>query len=150
VTYLGRALAVEHPESVEGRYLRFFPAARNYRSQLDFAFYRIEPVTLRVIAGFAQAHWVSREAYAPPPCELADVEETVIARLNVECADSLRALARVNGAHDSGVELIGVDCDGFDLQLGDRSLRYDFGSCVMNLAEARSAIEQAAHAVNGS
>jgi hypothetical protein len=150
VTYLGRALPVEQPEAVERRYLRFFPAARNYRSQLDFEFFRVEPVSLRVIAGFAQAHWVSREAYAPPPSELAAQEESIIARLNVECADALRVLAQGDGAPESQIELIGLDCDGFDLRVKEAYRRYAFESCVAGADEARSAIARMANTVRKS
>ena len=146
VTYLGRALPVEQPEAVERRYLRFFPAARDYRGQLDFEFFRIEPVSVRMIAGFAQAHWVSREAYAPPTCELAANEEPIIARLNGECADALRVLARGAGARETPTELIGLDCDGFDLRAGEACRRFAFEHCVTSEGEARSAIARMADA----
>jgi putative heme iron utilization protein len=146
VTYLGRARPIEHPEAVERRYLRFFPGARGYRTDLDFGFFRIEPVSLRVIAGFAQAHWVSREAYAPPPSELAAHEESIIARLNIECADALRLLAPWSGIGRPEIELIGLDCDGLDLRVNATHRRIAFEHCVPSADEARSAIARMADA----
>jgi putative heme iron utilization protein len=150
VTFLGRALTVEQPEAVERRYLRFFPAARDYRDQLDFEFFRIEPVSLRVIAGFAQAHWVSREAYAPPACELTANEASIVARLNGECADALRVLARGTGVRESPIELIGLDCDGFDLRVDEAHRRFTFESCVTSVDDARAEIARMAHAASAT
>ena len=141
VTYLGRALPLASPGVVENRYLRFFPAAREYRSQLDFDFFRIEPVTLRVIAGFAKAHWVSREAYAPPAGDLAAREEAVVAQLNSLPAQALRALCGGRGKNPQQVEIIGIDCDGFDMRADGDILRFDFDRCVPGADEACAAAE---------
>lgn len=140
VTYLGRASPLDPPGGVEERYFRFFPEAREYRSQLDFDFFRIEPVTLRVIAGFARAHWLSREAYAPPAGDLAAREAALAAELNAGCAERLRALARKRnpGAREAGI--VGIDCDGFDLQADSDILRFEFDECAAGAEEARSKI----------
>ena len=140
VTYLGRAARLDPPGSAAERYLRFFPAAREYRSQLDFDFFRIEPVTLRVIAGFARAHWLSREAYTPAPDDLAAREEALAADLNATHAERLRELAHARdpGAHDAAV--IGIDCDGFDVRAGGGILRFDFDDGVAGAAQARAKI----------
>jgi putative heme iron utilization protein len=139
VTYLGRALRLDPPGAVEGRYLRFFPAAREYRSQFDFDFFRIEPVSLRVIAGFAKAHWLSREAYAPPAGDLAAQEEAVVAHLNSLDAQALRALCGGHGKNSQQNEIIGVDCDGFDVRADGDILRFDFERCIPGADEARAA-----------
>ena len=140
VTYLGRASRLDSPGGMEERYFRFLPAAREYRSQLDFDFFRIEPVTLRVIAGFAQAHWLSREAYTPAAGDLAAREETLAAELNAGCAERLRELAckRTPGVREAGI--VGIDCDGFDLQADGDIMRFDFDECVAGAKEAQSRI----------
>lgn len=139
VTYLGRALPLDSPGVVESRYLRFFPAAREYCSQLDFDFFRIEPVSLRVIAGFAKAHWVSREAYAPPAGDLAAREEAIVAQLNSLPAQALRALCGGHGMNPQRVEIIGIDCDGFDARADGDILRFDFDRCIPGADEACTA-----------
>lgn len=145
VTCLGRALLLDSPGAVEARYLRFFPAAREYRSQLDFDFLRIEPVTLRVIAGFAKAHWLSREAYAPPAGDLSEHEEAVVAHLNSLDGEALRAFCSGEGTPPRQVEIIGVDCDGFDVRADGDMLRFDFKRCLPGADEARAAVAGMLH-----
>jgi hypothetical protein len=140
VTYLGRASRLEPSGFAEERYLRFFPAARDYRSHLDFDFLRIEPVALRVIAGFAQAHWLSREAYTPAAGDLAAREEALAAELNAGYAERLRELALKLKAGTRDVGIIGIDCDGFDLRAGGDILRFDFDDYVAGADEARAKI----------
>jgi putative heme iron utilization protein len=139
VTYVGRALRLDPPGSAGERYLRFFPAAREY-CKLDFDFFRIEPVTLRVIAGFAQAHWLSREAYTPVAGNLAAREAALAAELSVGYAARLRELARKRNSGARDVGIIGIDCDGIDLRAGGDILRFDFGDCVAGAHEAQARI----------
>ena len=101
VTLLGQAARIDNPEQVfEARYERYFPATRGYRAQLDFEIWRIAPVTLRAIAGFAKVHWVSREAYAPPANTLADDEAGILDHMNSDHAHTLRDFV--------GLPLLGV------------------------------------------
>ena len=139
VTYVGRASRLDPPGGAGERYLRFFPAAREYRN-LDFDFFRIEPVTLRVIAGFAQAHWLAREAYTPAASDLAAREEPLAAELNAAHAPALRALAMSRNSSAQESAIIGIDCDGFDVRAGGDMLRFDFDECVAGADEARAAI----------
>ena len=140
VTYVGRASRLDPPGGADERYLRYFPAAREYRSQLNFDFFRIEPVTLRVIAGFAQAHWLAREAYAPAAGDLAACEETLVAELNAGCAERLRELARKQHPGAQEVGIVGIDCDGFDLRANGNIVRFDFDECAAGAKEAQSKI----------
>ena len=115
VTLLGRAERIDNPQAIEERYQRYFPATRGYRAQLDFEIWRIAPVTLRVIAGFAKVHWLSREAYAPPPGALllADDEAGILEHMNSDHAHTLRDYCRLRDLRDvKAAEMIGADCDG--------------------------------------
>ena len=141
VTLIGQAQRIENAETIEPRYERYFPATRGFRTQLDFEFWRIIPVTLRAIAGFAKVHWVSREAYAPPPNALADDEPGILAHMNVDHAHTLREYGRLQNR--SGVEvatLIGVDCDGFDLIADSKTLRFNFDAPATNAEAVRAAL----------
>jgi putative heme iron utilization protein len=140
VTYLGRAARLDPPAGAARRYLRFFPAAREYRDQLDFDFIRIEAVTLRVIAGFARAHWLSREAYTPMAGDLASHEEVLAAELNARHGERLRELALGRNAGAPDAAIIGIDCDGFDVLAGGDIIRFDFDDCVAGAAEAEAQI----------
>lgn len=144
VTLMGNACAIEHAGDTSERYLRYFPAARDYL-QLDFDFYRIEPVTLRVVAGFGKIHWISREAYAPPTNALAAHENEIIARMNHDHAQLLRDYCRIH--HQRAVQavaLIGIDCDGFDVRADTGILRFEFESCVTDAGQARDAFTEMA------
>ena len=137
VTYVGRASRLDPPGVAAERYLRFFPAAREYHRQLDFDFFRIEPVTLRVIAGFAKAHWLSREAYTPAADDLAAREEALAAELNEGHGKRLRELALKRNAGKQDIAIIGIDCDGFDMLADGDILRFDFDDSVAGADEAR-------------
>ena len=140
VTLMGKACAIEHAGDISERYLRYFPAARDYL-ELDFDFYRIEPATLRVVAGFGKIHWISREAYSPPANALAEDENEIIAHMNRNHAQSLRDYCRFQ--HQRAVEaaeMIGIDCDGFDVRADAGILRFEFESCVTDAAQARAAL----------
>jgi putative heme iron utilization protein len=139
VTYLGPATRLDAPGSIEERYLRFFPQAREYR-RLDFDFLRVEPVALRVIAGFAQAHWLSREAYVPAAGDFAAREATLAVELNGTHAERLHALARERNAAAGKAQIVGIDCDGFDVRSGQDMLRFDFDDAVADTEEAREKI----------
>jgi len=136
VTLLGRIAALARDGTAPSRYLRYFPHARDYLA-LDFDFYRIEPVTLRVVAGFGKIHWVSREAYAPPAGDLAAGEEALVARLNASHGEALRA--RCGSTVARQVALVGLDCDGFDVIADGNVVRHDFDRPIASADEAFAA-----------
>ena len=144
VTLIGQAERIENPatiEIIEPRYGRYFPATRGYRTQLDFEFWRIVPVTLRAIAGFAKVHWVSREAYAPPPNTLADDEASILEHMNTDHSHTLRDYCRLQNLDDiTSAGMIGIDCDGFDLTADEKSLRFNFDEPVTSAAAIREAL----------
>ncbi len=141
VTLMGQAERVAHPDAIEPRYERFFPATRGYRTQLDFEFWRIVPVTLRAIAGFAKMHWVSREAYAPPANTLAVDEPGIVEHMNTEHAHTLRDYCRLHNRADvQTAVMIGMDCDGFDVNADDTLLRFEFDEPALDAQAARAAL----------
>lgn len=141
VTLLGQAEPVADPLTIEPRYERYFPATQGYRTQLDFEFWRIVPVTLRAIAGFAKVHWVSREAYAPPPNSLTDDEPGILAHMNSDHAHTLADYCRLQHITvTENVVMIGIDCDGFDLKVDGKLARFDFDAPVTDAAAVRAAL----------
>ena len=141
VTLLGKAKRVENPEAIEPRYERHFPATRGYRADLDFEFWRIVPVTLRAIAGFAKVHWVSREAYAPPPNSLARDETGILEHMNSDHAHTLIDYCRLQNITEAkNVCMIGIDCDGFDVNADGRIVRFDFEAPVASAEAVRAAL----------
>lgn len=144
VTLMGKASAVMQAGDICGRYLRYFPEARDYL-ELDFDFYRIEPVTLRVVAGFGKIHWISREAYFPPGNTLAEHENELIAHFNHDYAQLLRDCCRMHlGRAVQAATLIGIDCDGFDVSAEADILRFEFNSLVTDALQAQEAFIETA------
>ncbi len=143
VTLIGQAERIENPQTIEPRYERYFPDTRGYRTQLDFEFWRVNPVTLRAIAGFAKVHWISREAYAPPPAAmaLAEDEARFLEHMNTDHAHTMRDYCRLQNKSDvTSAEMIGVDCDGFDLRADKKTLRFNFDEPVTSAAALREAL----------
>lgn len=150
VTLIGVAKRDEHPEQIEPRYERYFPATKGYRTGMDFEFWRIAPVTLRAIAGFAKVHWLSREAYAPPANTLAEHEDDILAHMNTDHVPTLRDFCQHQFQRQpSSVEMIGVDCDGFDVRADDRILRFEFDTPVTEANAVRTALVQMAKRARG-
>lgn len=141
VTLLGQAERVADPLTIEPRYARYFPATAGYRTQLDFEFWRIVPVTLRAIAGFAKVHWVSREAYAPPANSIAIDEPGILDHMNTDHAHTLVDYCRLqNIMVKTNVTMVGIDCDGFDLNADGKLTRFEFDGPVTDAAAVRAAL----------
>ncbi|HEY9446598.1 MAG TPA: pyridoxamine 5'-phosphate oxidase family protein [Burkholderiales bacterium] len=144
VTLMGKAARVTEPDAGTARYVRYFSGAQALREQLDVDFYRIEPTSLRVVVGFAKAHWISREAYAPPAGDYAEEEEKTLALLNSRCAERLRRYCgRLRGTPVNDAALIGIDCDGFDIVVSGNVLRRNFETTAPHAAQAVEGIERA-------
>ncbi len=151
LTLLGEAKLIgkgEAPELV-ARYLRHFPEAARYL-ELDFAFYRIEPHHTRFIPGFAQAVWVTPADLLAMGSELAAVEAGIVEHMNTGHRDALAACVRqAQGVPAAQVQMLGIDCDGFDLLADGRLLRIDFDAPVFDAPAARDALAALAQRARG-
>ncbi len=124
---------------ITSRYLRFFPEARQYLQIGGFGFFRIEPRSLRYIAGFGSIHTVTGESYLAPAYPIAVAEGNVIEHMNVEHSNNLLDYCRhVRGNAAESAEMIGIDCDGIDVRADGEILRIEFGSEVKDAGEART------------
>ena len=72
--------------ALQARYLRYFPDAERLLELDDFAFYHLEPLQIRYIAGFARIHDLH------PPQHLADDQRRRL-RSARQCAGGLRGRA---------------------------------------------------------
>ncbi|SRR5258706_16221954 len=135
---------------IASRYLRFFPEARQYLQIGGFRFFRIEPRSLRYIAGFGSIHTIEAESYLAPHYPIADAEGDVIEHMNGEHAHNLIDYCRhVHGKAPASPEMIGIDCDGFDMRADGEVLRIEFGSEVKDAGEARTELVKLARAGRG-
>jgi heme oxygenase (biliverdin-IX-beta and delta-forming) len=138
---LGHARALEAPTALQRRYLRFFPEHAAYLEMGGFRFWIIEPVQVRLIEGFGSLHWVSGETFLATPGELPALEASVLEHMNRDHRDALVAYCRnVDGMEPHQVEMIGIDCDGFDVRGDDRMLRFGFEQTITTGSQARAAL----------
>lgn len=142
VTLMGTAKRITEPDPGIERYARYFPSADAYR-HLDFDFYRIAPVSLRAVAGFAKVHWISREAYTPPDADFDTGEPALLDDLNARLGEALRDYCAVQLETDaSSATIVGVDCDGFDVLAGGRYWRLAYAGTARDAGEAASHVER--------
>lgn len=141
VTVVGSAQLVDDKEQSGARYLRYFPEAQAYFSMHDFSFYRITPVAIRYIGGFGRIHWVTTEDYLQPHYALAEQENDVIAHMNTDHRDTMqRYCQHFRQLAVQNAEMLGIDCDGFDLRADEKVLRFDFSEQVLDAQQARQAL----------
>jgi hypothetical protein len=145
VTVVGIANPVVGREQTGKRYLRYFPEARTYFAMHDFSFYRIVPQALRYIGGFGNIHWITAENYAVPPYPLIEQEYEVVAHMNAEHQAALRDCCRhFHQSAASELEMLGIDCDGWDVRADGQVLRFDFAQTVADAQQARLALVEMA------
>jgi putative heme iron utilization protein len=133
--------------ALAARYLRYFPEGERYLSIGGFRFFRLEPLSLRHIAGFGSIHTIPGESYLAPAFAIAEAEGEILAHMNDDHADNLRDYCR--HVHDRTVEsarMIGIDCDGFDVLADAEVLRFDFDGEVKEAGAARAQLVQLAKA----
>jgi heme iron utilization protein len=123
ITLVGSAALELKRELAGKRYLRYFPEAQTYYDMPDFQFYRIVPLALRFIGGFGDIHWVKADRYQVPPNTLAAEEDALLDKINATRSAT------------QGL-MIGIDCDGFDRRLNDRTVRHDFPTPALDGAQA--------------
>lgn len=120
VTVLGSAIPVADRVGTGLRYLRYFPEARTYFSMHDFSFYRIVPEAIRYIGGFGNIYWIKAVDYTVAPYPLIAQEEELVVEMNTRHEASIR----LHTAQDKQkAELLGIDCDGFDIRVGEKIMR---------------------------
>lgn len=133
VTVVGSATLEADRDGSGKRYLRYFPEAQTYFEMHDFQFYRIVPQAIRYIGGFGNIHWVKADKYAAAPYPLIAQEEEVLAQMNAEHEMAIR---RHTAQDNLKAELIGIDCDGFDIRVGERLLRIQSDIPILDAQQA--------------
>jgi putative heme iron utilization protein len=126
-TLAGRVEPITAEPLLVERYLRYQPEAERLLQFGDFAFFRLEPVKIRIIGGFAQAGWLEGERLAVPPRLTFAQERTLLDALKVP----------------PGVEVLGIDGYGVDLRRIDGRQRVAFAEAA-ETADALRAASQAA------
>lgn len=122
VTYVANAKLLTHAEiGVGERYFQFFPKNREYFDELDFEFYELEPVGIRYIGGFADAHWLKSLDFPHPFFPPSD-ETTFLSKWNQNDQEKRK--------------LIALDPFGADFLEGQSIQRYRFKQAMSSLNAA--------------
>lgn len=124
--------------AIAARYLRFFPEGSRYLEIGGFRFFRMNPLSLRYIAGFGSIHTIAADSYLAPEHPIAIAESGILDHMNADHSHNLRDYCRhALAGEPQNVRMIGIDCDGFDLRADERILRFDFPGEVKDASEAR-------------
>jgi hypothetical protein len=128
-------------------FLAAHESARYYIDFKDFAFYRLEPSSLRYVGGFGRMSWVTVEDYAvAEPDPLADIAAGVIAHMNGDHGEALvayaTALAKIDGV--TKATMTAVDRYGFEMTVvandTPRAVRLAFDEPVATSDAVRKAM----------
>ncbi len=148
VTLMGEVerLTASAAETARTGYLRRHPSAAVWVDFEDFAFFRLTVANVYYVGGFGEMDWIEAAAYtATDPDPLAGAAPGIIAHMNTDHADLLRAYCRrYAGLAASHATMIGVDRLGFQLQvrIGEQTqrCRIAFPREVRDAGAARAAL----------
>lgn len=140
-TLLGNAERIAEPAAIQQRYLRFYPEHARYLEIGGFEFWTIAPLQLRFIEGFGSLHWIAAEQYLARAHEIAQIELSILEHMNVDHGNALLAYcAHRYGVRPQHAQMIGFDCDGFDVRADEEVLRFALSEPVATAQQARAAL----------
>lgn len=100
-TLLGRATRIDATGDIRAAYLDRHPSARYWIDFSDFAFFRLDVESVYFVGGFGVMGWVRLPDYRDAqPDPLAPFAAGILAHMNADHADALRAITR----HYAGLE----------------------------------------------
>lgn len=111
LTLIADAERFQASPAFRARYLRYEPGAESLLT-LDFMFFRLRPLRLRYIGGFARMGWVADSDWAALPAHPLEEEEALLR----EFAERV----------PMGVRVLGVDCLGIDYEISGLRRRLGF------------------------
>jgi hypothetical protein len=109
---VGNVVEVEAPPLLVARYLRFHPEAERFLQLGDFRFFRLDPLRIRVVGGFAQAGWLEGKQLIETPF--------------ISLEDEARLIDSTQSSLSDGIALLGVDAYGVDYWAGGTRKRAVF------------------------
>ncbi|HET7414012.1 MAG TPA: DUF2470 domain-containing protein [Pararhizobium sp.] len=126
------------------RFISRHPKAALYADFGDFAFFRLQPLSASLNAGFGRAYDLPAEdLLIPSPAAeaIAAIEADAIAHMNQDHPDAADTYAReYAGARSGHWRFCSLDAAGFDLQSGDALKRIEFAKLVENTSEMRTTL----------
>ena len=134
LTVLGRFVQVARDSADDARVRRRFlarhPKAELYAGFGDFSFWRMDIASAHLNGGFARAADLKAEDLRTDLAgadDLVAAEADAVEHMNADHAEACRLYAsKLLGEPDGAWRLTGIDPDGADLALGDRTARLAF------------------------
>lgn len=143
VSVSGR-VAVSADPQVRRRYLARHPGHQGFSAFKDFAFYRLEPESAHIVAGFGRIETLPRAAVmtdVSDSAELLAAEENAAKHMNEDHADALALYAtRLLGAPEGPWRCDGFDPEGMELSLNGRALYLRFPERIRGPGVLRQAL----------
>jgi hypothetical protein len=140
VSVIGRAEPSTAAED-RARFLRRHPAAEAYAGFGDFAIYRATVADVHFVGGFARARSLAPEKLlldASESAPLAAAEADIVAHMNEDHAEAIALYAtRLLGEAPGPWTMTGIDAEGADLRVENRTARLEFARTIANAEEAR-------------
>jgi heme oxygenase (biliverdin-IX-beta and delta-forming) len=148
LTVLGTFAPVAHDSADEPRIRRRFlarhPKSELYAGFLDFAFWRLAAASAHLNGGFARAADLTADdvrADLAGADALIAAEPEAVAHMNADHAEACRLYAtRLLGEPEGAWKMTGIDPDGADLALGDRTARLAFPQRVTEPGDLRQVL----------
>lgn len=127
------------------RYLNAHPAAAQFVDFADFAFFRINPTGLHLVAGFGRIVDLAPAEFMTDltGCdELVAAEQDAVEHMNADHSDALSLYATaLLGAAPGAWRCTGIDAQGIDLANGAHTLRLMFSRVVKSSAALRQELK---------
>jgi heme iron utilization protein len=143
----GRAVVTDDA-AVRRRYLERQPEAEMFAGFADFAFYRLEPSSAHLVAGFGRIVDLMPTDILTPvedAAELTAAETDILAHMNTDHAETCRLYAtKLLGAADGAWRCVGCDPEGLELQLDRTALRLAFPQRIRTPGVLRQVLKQLA------
>jgi hypothetical protein len=131
--------------ALKRRYLAAHPSAEDFVGFRDFAFFRIKPSGVHLVAGFGRIVDLAPRDFLTDLSgaeALLDAEPEIVAHMNADHADTMNLYATILlGAADGAWRCIGCDPDGLDMQADSRTLRLEFPQRIVAPAALRQALK---------
>jgi hypothetical protein len=148
LTVLGEMVCVAPEAADQGRVRRRFlarhPKSELYAGFADFSFWRMTIASAHLNGGFARAADLTADdvrADLAGADALIAAEPEAVAHMNADHAEACRLYAtRLLGEPEGAWKMTGIDPDGADLALGDRTARLAFPQRVTEPGDLRQVL----------
>jgi len=147
LTVLGE-MSPSEEDRVRRRFLARHPKSALYAGFADFSFWRMDVASAHLNGGFARAADLTRAQVMTDVSDAAaliEAEESAVTHMNADHGPAVRLYAtRLLGERDGEWRIAGLDPDGLDLVLGDRTARLAFTSRVLGPDALRRVLKEMA------